>query len=618
MSAGAAPRPMGAARGARLRTSRLTSAARPRRRPGATLLLALAAVACVAGSAFVYDRAFVAGGAGDRARVPHPARADPHRWRRERPSLPIPSRFHDDGTQRLDGVMTDAWNAATSDDDLEPDDDTPADVSIVASDDRTATRDHLPSTSRVPDPEPVPVSIPGDGSGDDMSDAAILVVAYNRPDYLTRTLESLASVADLHLVSVYVSQDGDDASVARVASGAAGRLGAPRTRGFAHWRRPRTPQLGYGQPGHAYLAQHYKWALDKVFLERGHSHVIVVEDDMLFSPDFVSYFRRTATLLRRDPSLWCVSSWNDNGLATHARDPLALRRTGYFPGLGWMMRRELWEELGPAWPKEHWDHWMRLDAVSRGRECVVPEVNRNFNIGVVGANMRAETHAKYLARMSFNDADHGDFGDLSGLLRDAYSAGMAATVAAAATWPWTETAESPGAWARRVGIEPGRPLLATYRAETYERLAARVDAWPYPRGHSEHAAAVTAPGDGDGDDRVVILADERFCPHLPDELRLRPSAGMTPTPARRNQNCDDACRGVGMRCVASDFWFLNSCEALARRFPCENGCALVLGDDVPNYVVGKELDTFGKCLVTERQSTCRAAHRHTRRLCACA
>ena len=167
-----------------------------------------------------------------------------------------------------------------------------------------------------------------------MSDAAILVVAYNRPDYLTRTLESLASVADLHLVSVYVSQDGDDVSVARVASGAAGRLGAPRTRGFRHWRRPRTPQLGYGQPGHAYLAQHYKWALDKVFLERGHSHAIVVEDDMLFSPDFVSYFRRTATLLLRDPSLWCGSSWNDNGLATHAKDPLALRRTGYFPGLG--------------------------------------------------------------------------------------------------------------------------------------------------------------------------------------------------------------------------------------------------------------------------------------------
>ena len=67
-------------------------------------MLALAAVACVAGSAFVYDRALVAGGAGDRTRVPHPARADPHRWRRERPSLPNPSRFHDDSSS--------AWTAS--------------------------------------------------------------------------------------------------------------------------------------------------------------------------------------------------------------------------------------------------------------------------------------------------------------------------------------------------------------------------------------------------------------------------------------------------------------------------------------------------------------------------
>ena len=76
MSAGAAPRPMGAARGMRFRTSRHTSAARPRSVRGATMWLALAAVACV-GSAFVYDRALVAGGAGDRTRVPHPGARGP-------------------------------------------------------------------------------------------------------------------------------------------------------------------------------------------------------------------------------------------------------------------------------------------------------------------------------------------------------------------------------------------------------------------------------------------------------------------------------------------------------------------------------------------------------------
>ena len=34
-----------------------------------------------------------------------------------------------------------------------------------------------------------------------------------------------------------------------------------------------------------------------------------------------------------------------------------LFRTSYFPGLGWMMARELWQELGPAWPLDHWVRW---------------------------------------------------------------------------------------------------------------------------------------------------------------------------------------------------------------------------------------------------------------------
>ena len=55
--------------------------------------------------------------------------------------------------------------------------------------------------------------------------------------------------------------------------------------GYAFWQKlPRVAALAAGQAGHAWLAQHYKWGLDKVFLEEQHSHVVVVEDDMLFSP----------------------------------------------------------------------------------------------------------------------------------------------------------------------------------------------------------------------------------------------------------------------------------------------------------------------------------------------
>ena len=36
-------------------------------------------------------------------------------------------------------------------------------------------------------------------------------------------------------------------------------LGRPKSRGYTHWQRDRVPLLGARQPGHAWLAQHYKW-----------------------------------------------------------------------------------------------------------------------------------------------------------------------------------------------------------------------------------------------------------------------------------------------------------------------------------------------------------------------
>ncbi len=56
-------------------------------------------------------------------------------------------------------------------------------------------------------------------------------------------------------------------------------------------------------------------------MQRNHSHVVIVEDDMLFSPDFLLMFKATAPLLDRDPMLWCVSTWNDNGLKTFEWQP---------------------------------------------------------------------------------------------------------------------------------------------------------------------------------------------------------------------------------------------------------------------------------------------------------
>ena len=65
---------------------------------------------------------------------------------------------------------------------------------------------------------------------------------------------------------------------------------------------------------------------------------IFIENDLILAPDFLWFFRSTAPLLERDPSLWCVSSWNDNGFGEIVGDERRLFRTDYFPGLGWMIR----------------------------------------------------------------------------------------------------------------------------------------------------------------------------------------------------------------------------------------------------------------------------------------
>lgn len=116
-----------------------------------------------------------------------------------------------------------------------------------------------------------------------LADPAILLLCYDRPAYLDTTLQSLLGLPGLEAFAVYISQDGNDSAVAATV-----RSRTPALRGtarsFTHWQRPRIPVLGPKQPGYAWLAQHYRWALDRVFLEQGHSHVVIVEDDMVFSP----------------------------------------------------------------------------------------------------------------------------------------------------------------------------------------------------------------------------------------------------------------------------------------------------------------------------------------------
>ena len=96
--------------------------------------------------------------------------------------------------------------------------------------------------------------------------------------------------------------------------------------------------------------------------------IVVVEDDLLFSPDFLEYFEAVGPLLDVDDTAFVVSSWNDNGYKGKVDDPYALLRTEFFPGLGWLLPRKLYKgELESKWPTNHWDHWLRSLEINKGR-----------------------------------------------------------------------------------------------------------------------------------------------------------------------------------------------------------------------------------------------------------
>ena len=220
----------------------------------------------------------------------------------------------------------------------------------------------------------------------------VAIIASDRPHYLFRMLQSLLAARGADPDKVVVFIDGfyeETLAVARLFG----------LRGVQH------APVG---TGNARISQHYRISLSSIFaMFPLAQEAIVLEEDLDVSPDFFSYFSQTVGLLREDPSLYCISAWNDLGYEHTSSDPSRLYRVETMPGLGWMLSRRLYaDELEPQWPGPDrpwdWDMWMRLGDVRRGRECIIPDVSRTFHFGSSGLNMNSYFHDVYFSKHSFN------------------------------------------------------------------------------------------------------------------------------------------------------------------------------------------------------------------------
>lgn len=161
--------------------------------------------------------------------------------------------------------------------------------------------------------------------------------------------------------------------------------------------------------------------------------------------DALEYFRASLALMRRDPTLWVASAWNDNGHVAQHANASALHRSDFFPGLGWLLTRELWRELAPKWPVAFWDDWMRLDEQRQSRASIRPEVSRTHTFGAQGAS-GGQFYSQFLkGNQLSSESVAWQQQDLSYLERDNYDAWLDATIAAATAVPRTARIEQEAA-----------------------------------------------------------------------------------------------------------------------------------------------------------------------------
>ena len=126
--------------------------------------------------------------------------------------------------------------------------------------------------------------------------------------------------------------------------------------------------------------------------------------------------------MERDPSIYCVSAWNDNGKEDTV-DPQAtdlLYRTDFFPGLGWLITKKIWKEMETKWPLGFWDDWLRAPLQRKNRVCIRPEISRTKTFGRIGVS-QGQFFDQYLKYIKLNDNPFPflDY-DLSYLLKENY------------------------------------------------------------------------------------------------------------------------------------------------------------------------------------------------------
>ncbi|CAF0770892.1 unnamed protein product [Rotaria sordida] len=133
--------------------------------------------------------------------------------------------------------------------------------------------------------------------------------------------------------------------------------------------------------------EHYEKALNKIWeIYPNKDSVIIIEEDLILSPDFLYVFALLSETFRKDETIGAIQLWNPNSYDIVNGSIDLIYRVDNFYGLGYLLKRTFYNKnmknsFTQCCGKRVWDKWTFSDSSS---SFLMPDISRVFRKPIDG------------------------------------------------------------------------------------------------------------------------------------------------------------------------------------------------------------------------------------------
>ena len=359
--------------------------------------------------------------------------------------------------------------------------------------------------------------------------------------------------------------------------------------------------------------RHIMFAVGQLFAT-GVDYGVIMEEDVISSSDFVEFLLSSANLLESDPTLVCVSGFNNQGHPRLARNKYKLLRTDLSPTLGFMLAQKDAQLILKSWPGDFhdtWDHWIRIPMDMR--ECLAPEIPKTKHIGVNGVHIKSNL---MFDKMTISDGSWDTLAFEQAIkhvrLND-YDSRLSKLVEKATFLQYMDLVNP------AFKLESGSIYMTTYE-EKRKRCKEVERRIPIFGCHRMSHRGLLEVYDYDSNITFLLIDQTKGAEWIPENLRVKPS-GFSTAIAESGETCFDACRRnrSDTQCKPQLAFWAQPCSN-SDIFDCRGSCAPYKSSDRGSFLKTTEFITGSKyttCMERAGFSCADKTPYNLRKLCPC-